>query len=155
MRKRLLTSLAVVFALIATAFVSAAPAHAAYGAQLPVDVQVSAYSQNVGMVTGWVQFDDGRTSFRYDLAFCRESSFAAPTLEIHVNNALYRTIYHSGGGSMTPCRFAMGVAQTENYGSPVSSVQFIVIGSSFNQNVYRTHRSSNGSSYGKVINPYF
>ena len=155
-RHRLAVGLTMICAMLAGTLLAAGPAHAAYGAQLPVSVGVSAYSASRGSVSGWVQFDDGRTQFRYELTFCRNSSFSPPTLEINVNNVLYRQIYHNGGGSSSPgCSFAQGVAITESYGAAVSSVQFIVVGSSFNQNVYRVHRSSSGSSYGKVINPYY
>jgi hypothetical protein len=145
-----------VLAVLGTTFLPAAPASATYGAQFPVNVQVSGLGQLRGEIHGWIQFDDGKNLFRYDFIFCRDSSFVAPRFEIRVNNTLYGSRFHGDYGP-TPsslCSFPVHVAEEINYGSPACSVQFVVIGSSFDQNVFREHRSTNGTAIGTTINPF-
>src|SRR5688572_3434388 len=76
--------------------VPAAPAQAAWAAELPLNIQVVGYfpsggSVQLGRVDGVVQFDDGGNSLRYNLTFCRQSSYALPHMTINVNS------YWAGG----------------------------------------------------------
>lgn len=83
--RRLLLALAAVAALTAPAVLAGSPAHAAWGAQYPVAIQVTGNGQQLGYATGWVQFDTGGDTFQYSITVCRQSSYTPPNLRVAVN----------------------------------------------------------------------
>jgi len=104
--------------LVATS-VPLAPAHATYGAQQPIHLQLfSPTAQQVGLLDGWIQFDDGNLQFRYSLTITRQSSFTQPFVDVFVNG----TFVVQWTGSVTDER---------TFASTVVNVRFVFHGSSF------------------------
>ena len=84
---------ALVVAMFAGVILPVSPAHAAWGHQIPVTIQVerpigySGATESIGRAEGWVQFD-GVDSFRFNLTICRQSSYSLPRLYVSVNRHL-------------------------------------------------------------------
>ncbi|MFC6021761.1 hypothetical protein ACFP2T_37055 [Plantactinospora solaniradicis] len=99
MRRRLTrlltTALAALAATLLMTSLTAAPAHAAWGAPLTVDLQLRSYSNGyeyrVGRVVGTVQFDDGNSHYLLSLVLCRQSSYTVPNVRIGVNGAPHQS----------------------------------------------------------------
>lgn len=146
--KALLLSLAMLVTLIAPA----APAQAAWGAQLPLTLQIMHYyptggSVQVGRVEGTVQFDDGGSALSYSLTFCRQSSYMLPYMTINVNSyvvggrkyATYITnVYpnYTGYSSTAPCYSTTGTASGAFTYADFWNVEFLVYGSTFEGQSY-------------------
>ncbi|SFC21952.1 hypothetical protein [Streptomyces aidingensis] len=146
-------SLVAALAVLAAGLLHAAPAQAAYGAQLPVTVQVVDgdwhYNQNLGKASGWVQFDSGKKKFRYSLTVDRQSSYTPPDVLIYANGSLAVTEWNAQG--------TISGEFTHSY--DVVYVRVVIQGDTFHGSQYVSYRSdgggeNHGSSYGRVYNPY-
>jgi hypothetical protein len=96
--RRLAKAVLVLAAAIGALVVPQTAANAAYGTQVPVNLQVrgSLTGQNIGNVSGYVQFDSGNLSYYYNLTVCRQSSYTVPYVSLAANSgpatAYYPTI---------------------------------------------------------------
>ncbi|MEW9528705.1 hypothetical protein [Microbispora sp. NPDC049125] len=129
--------------MVVAALLSVTPAHAAYGAPQPVSMAVyggPTGSQLLARLDGTVQFDDGNTKYLYNLELCRVSSFVAPHVSVYVNGVYKNTLYYSGGSSTALCPAfytATPLAAEVDNGSTVMNLTLTLVGSDFNNNVYR------------------
>ncbi|WP_143532733.1 hypothetical protein [Saccharothrix sp. ALI-22-I] len=101
-RRRLTGLFTITLAMLFTAALVAAPAHATYGPPQPVDLNLRGTSSTglitpVGRLVGSVQFDDGNSYYRLDAIACRQSSYVEPTIKIDVNGALHQWFSSSDG----------------------------------------------------------
>jgi len=154
-RRWVARSLVLALGLLAALTVTATPSQAAWTPQVFVTLQVtSSYNgttQMVGRAEGWVQLDDGGNAFRYSFTFCRQSSFSQPYMSVSVN------VYTVGGtryatpianlypsyvdySSSQPCYGQTGTVANEHSYPNFFNVEFKLVGSSFDNNVY-TERS--------------
>lgn len=140
-------SLLLVLAALAALILPAAPAHATWGTQLPLTLQIRHYYQTgnsvqVGYVNGTVQFDDGGSALRYNLTFCRQSSYILPYMTINVNtywaggrkfSTFITNVYppYTGFTNGSPCYSTTGTAVGEFTSPNFSNVEFLVYGSTF------------------------
>ncbi|GAB3900021.1 hypothetical protein GCM10027612_60960 [Microbispora bryophytorum subsp. camponoti] len=75
-------------AAMAAALLPLSPAHAAYGADQPVYLQLTSNDGNatqLALLDGTVAFDDGNTKYRYSLRLCWQHAYPAPYFMINVN----------------------------------------------------------------------
>lgn len=142
--RSLLIALATAAALILP---TATPAQAAWGPAQPLTLQIRHYyptgsSIQIGWVEGTVQFDDGGSALRYNLTFCRQSSYMLPYMTINVNTyyaggrkyaTFVTNVYpsYSGNSSSQPCYSTTGTATGEFTSANFSNVEFIAYGSTF------------------------
>ncbi|HEX6682477.1 MAG TPA: hypothetical protein VF062_06755 [Candidatus Limnocylindrales bacterium] len=147
-------SLLLPLALLAALIFPAAPAQAAWAAELPLNIQVLYYyypsgSAQLGRVDGTVQFDDGGSALRYNLTFCRQSSYSLPYMTINVNSYViggrkYATwitnIYppYAGYSSSQPCYGQTGTVYGEFTYANFSNVEFLLYGSTFVGSTFTT-----------------
>jgi hypothetical protein len=123
--------------LIAAVLLPAAPAQAAWGAIVNVNIQVTSPFGNLGNVTGSVQFETNTTQFRYDLRFCRQSSYMQPYLEVRRNwvagsSTYVTTIYATWSWSPTPsCPNGIGTASGTVTTGTIRDLYLILYGSTF------------------------
>ncbi len=119
------------------------PAHAAYGAPIPVSMAVyggPTGTQLLARVDGTMQFGDGNMKYAYNLELCRVSSFVAPHVKVFVNGVHKDSLFWSGGSSTALCPSfytATALAAEVDNGSTVVNVALTLVGSDFNNNVYR------------------
>jgi hypothetical protein len=127
--------------------VAPATAHAAWGTTYNVSIQVSYNGLSLGRADGWVQFDDGGSSFRYSLAVCRQSSYARPGVEVAVNAGYVGSTWQEtpleykstpNGSPTTPTPPCYGdtwlVTGQDTYTTRFSNVEFVLFGSTFAAN---------------------
>ncbi|MDH2426526.1 hypothetical protein [Sphaerisporangium sp. TRM90804] len=119
------------------------PANAAYGAPIPVSMAVyggAGGTQLLARVDGTLAFDDANTRYTYSLSLCRVSSFVSPHVKVLVNGVYKDSLYWNGGSSTALCpSFYTATAlsaEVEN-GGTVANVTLTLVGSDFNNNVYR------------------
>jgi hypothetical protein len=104
-------------------------------------------SIQVGRVEGTVTFDTGGSLMRYDLTFCRQSSYMTPYMTINVNSfwaggrkyATYvTTVYpnYTGYSQTPPCYSTTGTANGQFSYADFWNVEFIVYGSTFEGQSY-------------------
>ncbi len=142
--RSLLLALATTAALVLP---TATPAHAAWGPAQPVTMQIRHYyptgsSIQIGWVEGTVQFDDGGSALRYNLTFCRQSSYMLPYMTINVNmyyaggrkySTFVTNVYpsYTGNANSQPCYSSTGTATGEFTSANFTNVEFLVYGSTF------------------------
>lgn len=109
--RRAAIAIAAIAATATPAVLAATPAYAAWGVQYSVTIQVNGAGQTLGYASGWVQFDTGGSTTRYEFTVCRQSSYTPPDLEVAVNTHVVagqyvntRVAYHHGsyGGVSAP-----------------------------------------------------
>ncbi|MCD0444606.1 hypothetical protein LO763_13340 [Glycomyces sp. A-F 0318] len=158
--RRLLLALAAMAALTAPAVFAGAPAHAAWGAQYPVTIQVTGNGHQLGYATGWVQFDTGGDTFQYSITVCRQSSYTPPSLRVAVNaytpGNLYGTTVTThytdptGPSGTAPCYGRSQTVTGQHTFTGHQNVYFVLSGNTFvngnNFTVYTQDRY--------VSNPY-
>jgi hypothetical protein len=105
--KRVLVAVMAIVAMTVPAVLTAAPAQAAWGEQIPVTLQINGNNQQLGYAGGWIQFDKAAGKFRYSITVCRQSSYTLPRLQVATNAELYSwnwdgthvTTHYMGSGS--------------------------------------------------------
>ncbi|MEU8355897.1 hypothetical protein AB0C27_07770 [Nonomuraea sp. NPDC048882] len=101
--RRAAGSAAIVIATLVAILMPVTPAHATYGADLPVSITVTSNAGPplmLAQVTGTVAFDDGNTKFRYSLRLCWGSgSYPRPNLYVSVNGS---STFYPGQTSTSP-----------------------------------------------------
>ncbi|WP_117215631.1 hypothetical protein [Allorhizocola rhizosphaerae] len=148
LRRGVTRSFILSLALLATPLiVPATPAHAAWAAPVPLNMQIIGYTPGGGQLTlgrvqGTLQLDDGGNALRYDVLMCRQSSYQLPYMTIDVN------VYYAGGrryatrigsvyptygswSSEQPCYGNRATVSAELSYAGFSNVEFIVYGSTF------------------------
>ncbi|WP_030155342.1 hypothetical protein [Glycomyces sp. NRRL B-16210] len=132
--------LAAAFAMALAVLMAPAPAHAAWGSQIPVTIQVTGNGHQLGYATGWVQFDTGGTTFRYEITVCRQSSYTPPNLAVSVNptvanpdGTLLTThfMFSWTPGGTAPCYGGSEVFTGQHDYSPLNSAYFVLSGNTF------------------------
>lgn len=152
--RRLTTSIAAAAAALAAALLPLTPAHAAYGADQPVYLQLVSNDGNatqLALLEGTVAFDDGNTKYRYNLRLCWQHAYPAPTFSIYVNGAYSSGPFGPGGSSAAGCQYATWTSAEVNYGGIVRNVYFSVTGGWFGSNGQYSMRTKNTGTYD---NPY-
>jgi hypothetical protein len=144
--------LVVATVVVATAL-PAAPAQAAWSAPTTVNVDVFSEYHVLATLDGTVRFDSGDRKASYSLTTCRESSFQAPYLKLYVNTLFRSNIHLSWSGTCST------FSATYTHGTTLRNIQFVLVGSTFDNNVYEELQSTgggpnHGSSYGRYDNPY-
>lgn len=139
--RRTTTALAAAFAMALAILLAPAPAHAAWGSQIPVSIQVvSNYGYQLGYASGWVQFDTGGTTFRYEITVCRQSSYTPPNLAVSVNttnqnptgtNVTTHYMNYVVPGGTAPCYGGSETFTGQHDRSPLSNVYFLLSGNTF------------------------
>ncbi|MFB4278690.1 MULTISPECIES: hypothetical protein [unclassified Nonomuraea] len=151
--RRATRSIAVAIAALATALLPLGAAHAAYGPDQPVYIQVNAtdpYNTGLARLEGTVAFDDGDTMFRYSLRLCWLHAYPAPNLSIVVNGTTQLWPASTGSTTTPGCQQTSLYAAEVNHGGAVGNVRFDVTGGWFYPgNQYNTRTKSY-----TVDNPY-
>ncbi|WP_043622546.1 hypothetical protein [Nonomuraea candida] len=126
---RLTRSIAIAIAAIAAALLPLSPAHAAYGPDQPVSVQVNAtdpYNTPLARLQGTVAFDDGTAMFRYSLQLCWLRAYPAPNLRIFINGTTQHYPVSAGSTTTPGCQQTSLYAAEVNHGAAIANVRFDV-----------------------------
>ncbi|MEV4470914.1 hypothetical protein ACFFR3_43655 [Nonomuraea salmonea] len=127
-------AMAVVVAALAAVFLPLSPAHAAYGPDQPVYIQLNATDpSNTGLarLEGTIAFDDGDTMFRYAVRLCWLHAYPAPNLRIYVNGSTQIWPVSTGTTSTPGCQMTTLYAAEVAHGAAVANVRFEVTGGWF------------------------
>lgn len=138
-RSRILRVLSLGLAtLVAAVVLPAAPARADWGVTVNVNIQVGSPWGNLGKVTGTIQFETNTTQFRYDLSFCRQSSYMLPYLEVRRNyvpfngsSTFVTYIYATWTGGTPSCPNGAGSASGTVTTGEIRDLYLILYGSTF------------------------
>lgn len=126
---RALRWIAVAVSVLAAGLLPVTPAHATYGSDQPVYVQVNSNTgptQALARLDGTVAFDDGNTKFRYSLAMCWQSAYPSPNLQIVVNGSTYLWGSYAGTTSAPGCQQVILYSAEVTHGGVVANVRFDV-----------------------------
>lgn len=148
------SSIAAVVAALALIVLPASPAHATYGPDQPVYVQLTATGtgQYLALLQGTVAFDDGNTNYRYTLSLCWQSgAYPQPSFLINVNGTTTQSPVYTGMSSAPGCQFVYNYSADVNFGSTVRNVRFDVTGGWFASNGQYMMRTKSSGTYD---NPY-
>lgn len=146
LRLRVRGALAIALGALAGIALAPAPAQAtAYGAQLPVTLEVRGDGGvKLSGLYGWLQFDDGNTKYRYEVYLCRESSYSSANAWVKANGVVrdsYSVNY--GNVNIPQCRYpALLISKEDNVGGTVANVTFELEGVNFSGNVATRIRRS-------------
>ncbi|MGI5156526.1 hypothetical protein [Microbispora sp. CA-102843] len=152
--RRLTTSIAIAIASMAAALLPLSPAHAAYGSDQPVYLQLLSNDGNgtqLALLEGTVAFDDGNTKYRYSLRLCWQHAYPAPSFLINVNGTSTASPTWTGSTSVSGCQQAHLYSAEVNFGSTVRNVRFDVTGGWFGTNGQYMTRTKSTATYD---NPY-
>ncbi|MBX6722151.1 MAG: hypothetical protein IRY92_02755 [Dactylosporangium sp.] len=90
---------------------------------------------NLGKVTGTIQFEMNTTQFRYDLTFCRQSSYMLPYLEVRRNflsSPTFVTIIYGNYNSYPPsCPNGSGTVSGTVTTGTIKDLYLTLYGSTF------------------------
>ncbi|MFC6081939.1 hypothetical protein [Sphaerisporangium aureirubrum] len=142
-RLRSTRSLAVGLLVAVAALLPLTPAHAAYGAPLPIQQAIYGGVNNAQLLArsdGTLQFDDGNTKYKYYIELCRVSSFVAPSIRVAVNGVYQYTLFYNVGSAtaLCPSGYTATILSAEvNHGGTVANVSFTLVASDFINQVYR------------------
>ncbi|MBX6357915.1 MAG: hypothetical protein IRZ05_18930 [Micromonosporaceae bacterium] len=143
--RRLAASIAMAGGALATALLPTAPAHAAYGADQPVYVQLlsnDGKATPLARLEGTVAFDSGNTKFRYSLTLCWQSAYPAPSFTVIVNGTNTYWPTSNGTTSLPGCQVTTVFNNEVETGSTVRNVRFDVTGGWFSSTGYQTRTKS-------------
>ncbi|WP_182905893.1 hypothetical protein [Microbispora sp. H13382] len=152
--RRLTASFAMAIGAIAAALLPLSPAHAAYGPDQPVYLQLVSNDGNatqLALLDGTVAFDDGNTKYRYSLRLCWQHAYPQPYFTINVNGTSTAWPTQVGPTSMPGCQQAYLYSAEVNFGSTVRNVRFDVTGGWFGSNGQYQMRTKSTGTYD---NPY-
>lgn len=145
-RSRVRSLVAVACAALVTALLPLTPAHAAYGPDQPVLIQLNATdptNTQLARLEGTVAFDDGDTMFRYSLRLCWLHAYPAPSALVVVNGTTAHWPVFTGTTSTPGCQQTYLYAAEVNTGAVVANVRFDVTGGWFYPgNQYNTRTKS-------------
>ena len=131
---RFLRVLTIALMAAAALVVPTAPAHATYGSDLTVNLDVWGQGIKLSGAYGTIAFDDGNAKYRYSIAVCWQGSYSRPTLYASVNGA-WRTALPGGGTPVTisQCQGQASLLSGEvTPGGTVNNVTITVDGVRFN-----------------------
>ncbi|WP_204044981.1 hypothetical protein [Acrocarpospora phusangensis] len=86
---------------VAALVVPVAPAHATYGSDMTVNIDVWGQGVKLSGAYGTIAFDDGNAKYRYSIAMCWQSSYTRPNLFASVNGGARTYLYLGGGTQVT------------------------------------------------------
>ncbi|MFS1304306.1 hypothetical protein [Streptosporangium longisporum] len=133
------------------------PAHAAYGPDQQVYVQVTANDgsgMQLARLEGTVAFDDSNTRYRYSLNLCWQSgSYPQPYFSIKVNGSPAGSPVWTGNTSAAGCQLVALYSADVNVGSAVYNLSFDVTAGWFSSSNGYQHRTRTKSS-GIYDNPF-
>lgn len=150
-RRGVLGILAAALALAGAVAIPAAPAQAAWGGRVSVDMRITDYgpsgTQHVGRAYGWVQINDATDTFRFSLTFCRQNSYMDPYMKVSVNkyvgdsgyliDTVYPSSWANSSGSCVMKATASGQYTSHGeYGYGLSNVYLQIFGSTFHGGTY-------------------
>ncbi|MDA0636929.1 hypothetical protein OUY22_26275 [Nonomuraea sp. MCN248] len=142
--RRPLASIAAALAALAVALLPLSPAHAAYGPDQPVYVQLNATGGYgaLALLEGTVAFDDGNTRYRYALRLCWQHAYPAPYFQIYVNGANQTWPVDTGSTTAPGCQRVFLYNAEVEFGSTVQNVRFDVTGGWFSSSGYQMRTRS-------------
>jgi hypothetical protein len=150
--RRLATSIALAITALAATLLPVTPAHAAYGPDQQVYVQVIANDgsgMQLARLEGTVAFDDSNTKYRYSLNLCWQSgAYPQPSFLIKVNGSATNSPVGTGYTSATGCQQVSLYGADVDFGSAVHNLRFDVTAgwfSSSNGYQYMTRTKSSGT----------
>ncbi|MEU9890651.1 hypothetical protein AB0M95_09795 [Sphaerisporangium sp. NPDC051017] len=120
---------------VAALVVAVAPAHATYGPDRTVNIEVWGQGVKLSGAYGSIAFDDGNAKYRYSIAMCQQSSYTRPSLFASVNGGARTTLYAGGGTpvSIPQCPYTAYLIGGEvTPGGTVDNVTLTVDGVRFN-----------------------
>ncbi len=144
---------AAILAALALIILPASPAHATYGPDQPVYVQLNATGGGpmLALLQGTVAFDDGNTRYRYNLTLCWQSAYPQPYFLINVNGSTTQSPVYTGMSSAPGCQFVYNYSADVNFGGTVQNVRFDVTGGWFASSGQYMMRTRSSATYD---NPY-
>ena len=138
---------------LAAGLLTVTPAHATYGSDQPVSVQVNSNTgptQALANLSGTVAFDDGNTKFRYSVALCWQSAYPAPNLWIYINGSTWVSPVYAGSTSRSGCQQTYLYSAEVTHSGVVANVRFdVTAGWFYPGNQYNSRTRSQ-----TVDNPY-
>ncbi|MBP2705042.1 hypothetical protein JOL79_14595 [Microbispora sp. RL4-1S] len=150
--RRLATSIALAITASAFTFLLGTPAHAAYGPDQPVYVQVIANDgsgMQLARLEGTVAFDDSNTKYRYSLSLCWQSgAYPQPSFLINVNGSATNSPVWTGTTSAAGCQQVALYSAEASFGGPVYNLRFDVTAGWFSSShgyQYMTRTKSSGT----------
>ncbi|GIH24065.1 hypothetical protein Aph01nite_23750 [Acrocarpospora phusangensis] len=149
--RRLTTSIALAVTALAVIVLPATPAHATYGPNQSVYVQVTANDgtgQQLARLEGTVAFDDSNTKYRYALTLCWQNAYPMPSFIIVLNGSTVNYPVLTGYSSATGCQQVTVYDAEATPGITVSNLRFDVTAgwfSSVNGWQYMTRTKSSGT----------
>nr|WP_062341846.1 hypothetical protein [Herbidospora sakaeratensis] len=155
--RRLTTSIAFAFMALAALILPATPAHAAYGPDQSVWVQVTANDGSgmpLAQLQGTIAFDDSNTKYRYSLSICWQSgAYPQPSAVIVVNGSSGSYPIWSGSSSATGCQQVALYSSEVNFGSAVYNLRFDVTAGWFSRtNGQYMSRTKSSGTYDNPFN---
>jgi len=148
--RRLAASVALAGGAIATALLPTTPAHAAYGPDQPVYVQLVSNDGNatpLARLEGTLAFDSGNTKYRYSLTLCWQSAYPAPSFRVIVNGTTTNFPSSTGTTTKSGCQVTTVYNNEVNFGSTVRNVRFDVTGGWFGTNGQYQMRTKSSPTY--------
>ncbi|MEV7804231.1 hypothetical protein AB0O28_14920 [Microbispora sp. NPDC088329] len=147
------TSIAAAIVAMTAALLPLSPAHAAYGPDQPVYLQLVSNDGNatqLALLEGTVAFDDGNTKYRYSLRLCWQHAYPSPYYSTYVNGSYFSGPV-TGSSSASGCQSVSYSSGEVNYGGIVRNIRFDVTGGWFGSNGQYQMRTKSTATYD---NPY-
>ncbi|HEX4815199.1 MAG TPA: hypothetical protein VFV66_20850 [Nonomuraea sp.] len=145
--RRAVSSVALAVAALVAVLLPAAPAHAAWGPDQTVFINVisnDGYGRQLARLEGTIAFDDGNAMFRYSLQLCWGSgAYPAPSVRFYVNGTTFYGPVGAGETTATGCQRVFLYASQTNVGGLVSNVRIdVTAGWFYPGNQYNTRTKS-------------
>jgi hypothetical protein len=140
--RHLAMSIAVALTALVGALMPFSPAHAAFGSNQTVYLQLTAndgYGTQLARLNGTIAFDNGNQKYRYSLRLCWQNAYPAPNLRVYVNDSSSSVPAQTGTSSESGCQMVLLYSHTVNYGSTVRNVHFTVTGGWFDRFDHQYH----------------
>lgn len=152
--RHLATSTAIAVSALATTLLPLTPAHATYGPDKPVHVQLDSndgYATHLARLEGTLAFDDGNRKYRYSLRLCWEHAYPKPYFTIIINGTSTVWPVETGTTSVAGCQMTFVYNAEADFGSTVRNIRFDVTGGWFDSGNNYHMRTKSSSTYD---NPY-
>ncbi|RCG33234.1 hypothetical protein DQ384_02030 [Sphaerisporangium album] len=129
---------------VAALVVPGAPAHATYGSDKTVSIEVWGQGVKLSGAYGTIAFDDGNAKYRYSIAVCWQASYTRPNLYASVNGGPRTTLSTSGTPVTIPqCLYTASLVTAEvTPGGTVGNVTLTVDGVRYNPPSSTYHTNS-------------
>ncbi|ETK32967.1 hypothetical protein [Microbispora sp. ATCC PTA-5024] len=154
--RRLTTSIALAVTALAVTCLPVSPAHAAYGPDQQVYVQVIANDgsgMQLARLEGTVAFDDSNTKYRYSLSLCWQSgAYPQPSFLINVNGTTTNYPVWTGSTSASGCQQVALYSAEASFGGSVYNLRFDVTAGWFSHGYQYMTRTKSSGTYDNPFN---